>query len=90
MRKLKHRLNRPLLRVLAARCAVMWSVDSGDTRVHGAATVVRFVGRARSATPSSCTTARLAAGEAGAIDQALAAWRLHCVTVSELLAAHGG
>jgi peptidoglycan-N-acetylglucosamine deacetylase len=70
---------------------VMWSLDSGDTWGYDAATVARFVGRARGG-----DIILLHDGGAerpatlGAIDQALAALasrRLRCVTVSELLAA---
>lgn len=75
MRKLKHLLNRPRLG-------------------YDAATVARFVGRARAGDiilmhdGGAEQPATL-----GAIDQALAtlaARRLRCVTVSELLAAHSG
>jgi peptidoglycan/xylan/chitin deacetylase (PgdA/CDA1 family) len=73
---------------------VMWSIDSGDTWGYDAATVARFVGGARGGDiilmhdggPERPATL-------GAIDHALAslaARRLRCITVSELLAAHSG
>ncbi len=73
---------------------VMWSLDSGDTWGYDAARVAHFVGRARGGDiilmhdGGAERPATL-----GAIDRALAAIaarRLRCVTVSELLAAHSG